>query len=317
MRRLRALPYWIMTAAGLVIQLFLAGEASAQHPIEVERSAASADYFKALVAFDKLPSRRATAAAIAAAGKSAWALGLSERATREFDKALRAPDLNADERARLLLSRGIVEFQEARYQVASLYAERALEQLPQPSPLRSQVWFLWGESLMRSNMQGMAEEKYLHAAEEAASVDQPQVYFRLGECRFKLGKLGQARESFEKIPLQHEQAPHAIRYLAEVALQQKRYEQASFWLEHGREKFPEKFLDSWVDYALMQSAIYESQESKVRDLADAASKRYPPSDSWNVLLQAAAEAYLWSSAKSQPLAPMRARIGQVEGGGYE
>jgi len=291
-------------SAVLVISLLnLAGSnpVLAQHPIDVERSAAQAEYFKALVTFEKLPARRATSEAVIAAAKSAWALGLAERAIKEYDRALRDESLSPLQRARLLLSRGIIEYQEGRYQVAALFAEKGIKCLNEESPLKAQIWLLWAESLIKLNSYGAAEEKYLKAVSQAHSEEKGEIYFLLAQCQLRLGKLKEARLSFEQVPLSHDRAAAAMRHLAEIALEEGRFDQASFWLQKGREEFPNSFLDSWVDYALVQAAIYKNDRRRVEQLQKNAEQKYPPSDSWLVLLNAAAEAFYWSeSARAMP-----------------
>ncbi len=303
-----ALIIWTMIG---MVALFATSEAVAQHPIEIERSTAQGDYLQALVAFDKLPSRRATSTSVIAAGKSAWALGLDERAIKEFDKALRDPSLNDVQRGRILLSRGVIEFQEERSQVAALYAEKAVQALVEPSPLRAQAWSLWGDSLAKQNAWGSAEEKYSNAQKETAGDGVIDAHFKLGRCQMHLGKLEEARVNFENVPLQHEHAPAAIRNLALVALEQKRYTQATFWLEQGRQYFADDFLDSWVDYALVVAAANSHDREKVVSIRDAAIKKYPPSDYWFTLLNSAAEAYLWSDSRQAVALAVPDRAGQL------
>ena len=280
-----------VVAAGLV------GAAQAQHPIDVERSSAEGEHLQALAEFDRMPARRATSAAIIAAGKSAWALSLPSRAQREFDRALLSPDLDPEQRSRLLLSRGILDYQEGRYQVAGVYAEKAVQLQKEASPLRGQCWLLWGDSLVRLGQQGAAQDKYMQALQESEGDSIPGIHFRLGMTQLSLGRLDEARAEFEQVPLRHEQAAPAIRSLAEIALQQGQYEQAAFWLERGRALFPERFLDSWVDYALVQVAVGNHDKERVRELQVAATKKYPPSDYWYTLLSSAVEAFLWDESR--------------------
>lgn len=266
---------------------------AAQHPIDVQRQLAAGDYYSTLVAYERMPKRKATPAAVIAAGKAAWALSLPDRAVQEFDTVLRDQQLGSEERARLLLSRGVIEFQEDRYQVAILFAEKAVLALNTSSSLRAKAWLLWGEALSRLDSHGAAEQKYFKALEEEDEDGRPDINFRLGECQLKLGKLSEARANFELLPLGHEQSAAAIRHLSGIALDEGRYDQAAFWLKKGREQFPEAFLDSWVDYALLKVAVSQNDSSAVRQIKSEAEKRYPPSDHWLTLLQAAAENYQW------------------------
>ncbi|NLF25317.1 MAG: tetratricopeptide repeat protein [Deltaproteobacteria bacterium] len=269
----------------------------AQHPIEVQRKASSGDYLEALALYDRLPRRQITTSATVAAAKSAWALSLPERAVAEFDQALQDKQLGKGERARLLLSRGIIEYQEGHFQVAILYAEKSLKQLKTASPLQAKAWLLWGESLSQLKSYGAAEEKYQKALEASLPAERPEVHYLLGVCQMKLGRLVQARQNFERVPLQHARTADALRGLAELSLQQGQSAQAVFWLNKGRQDYPDKFLDCWVDYILVRAAVEMKDAKQVKLLQAEAQKKYPPSDYWLTLLNAAAEAFNWQMSK--------------------
>lgn len=286
--------------AAIVIALSL-GLASpqiseAQHPIEIERAAAQQEYLRAMVTFDKLPNRRATTNAIIAAARSAWALSLPGRASREFERALRDETLTPTQRAELLLARGIIEFQEERYQVATLFAERGVSALKIGGPLRAQILLLWGDTLMRLGSPGAASDKYEQALAESTSTMLPDVNFKRGSCKYRLGQYEAARDALETIPVNHEHAPEAMRMLAQIGFETRRYDQVEFWLKTGRERFADQFLDSWVDYARISAAIARNDLDSVNSIAKAAAVRFPASDPWMTLLNAATEAFLWSRA---------------------
>lgn len=266
----------------------------AQHPVEVERQAANAEYFQSLVTYDKLPRRRTTTSAILAAARSAWGLSLPERAGEELEAALRDPNLDSTERGRIHLTRGIIEFQEGRYQVAALYAQKAAETADESATLRSRSMLLWAEALSELQSYGLADEKYKAAAEAAAVEDQPEIAFGHGSALFALGRYDEARLAFEKVPLGHERTADAIKHLARIALDTGRTASAEFWLNKGRAEYPDSFLDSWVDYALVRVAIEQKDHSKVKLIRETAAGRYPPSDFWVSLMNAAAEAFEWA-----------------------
>ena len=277
----------------LICLLLLPSGVLAQHPVEVERQAASAEYFQSLVTFDKLPQRRTTTSAILAAARSAWGLSLPERAGEELEAALRDPNLDSTERGRIHLTRGIIEFQEGRWQVAALYAQKAAEAATESETLRSRSMLLWAEALSELQSFGLADEKYKAAAEAAAVEDQPEIAFGHGSALYALGRYDEARLAFERVPLGHERTADAIKSLARIALETGRTASAEFWLNKGRADFPDRFLDSWVDYALLKVAIDQKDQSKVKSIRDAAAGRYPPSDFWVSLMNAAAEAFEW------------------------
>jgi tetratricopeptide (TPR) repeat protein len=275
----------------------LSASAHGQHPMEVQRHSADAEHLAALVTYDRLPRRVVSSASRVAAGRSAWALSLPERALEDFERAALDPELDPIEHARIHLSAGIVHFQEGRYQIAVVKAEKATELIATPGPLRSKAWFLWAESLQRLGSLGVAAERYGQALAEAAPEDRPEIHYALGLCERRLGKFEAAREHFEKVPLRHERTPMAIRQLAEVSLEMKNYPSVTFWLARGRTEYPEQFIDSWVDYALVRAAISRGALDEVRELRTEATGKYPPADGWLTLLNAAAESFEWHVSK--------------------
>ncbi|RIL11016.1 MAG: hypothetical protein DCC75_03190 [Proteobacteria bacterium] len=284
----------IKMASMLLTVLCPAAVLLAEHPIDVERSAAQAEYFRAMATFDKLPARKASKSSRLAAAKSAWALGLTERASKEFDQLLREPGLTLKEQGQALVARAIIEFQEDRYQVASLFAERAVKAI-EAGAIRAQAYGVWGAALSRMNSWGAAEEKLRTALEEAALSDKARYHFELGNCQLRLNKLAQARSNFESIPIDDDYAPAAVRGLAQIALQSSNYSDLRFWLERGRSDFPQHFIDSWVYYALAQAAIAEKDGTKLIELSQEAANRYPPSDPWITLMQGGIEAHFWEN----------------------
>ena len=293
MSRLAA--HFLLCVCGCFI---LSAAASAQHPIDVQRKTADGDYIGALALYDRMPRRQVTTPAVIAAGKAAWALSLPERAMAEFDQALQDKELSGGERARLLLSRGAIEFQEGRSQVAILYAERALQLLREPSSLQAKAWLLWGESLSQLKSYGAAEDKYQKALSASLPAERPEVHYLLGVCQMKLGRLSEARQNFEQVPLEHPRTPETLRSLAELSLQEGRHAQAIFWLNKGRKDYPDQFLDCWVDYTLLRAAAQMNDAKQVRRLQEEAQNKYPPSDHWLTLLNAAAESFNWQAVQS-------------------
>lgn len=282
---------------GLVV--YATGVAYAQHPTEIERLASKGEYFKALATYEKMPKRISTAGAAIAAGKSAWALSLPDRAIEEFERALKDELLDEISRARIYLSRGIVEHQEERFQVSILYAEKAITILREGGPLRSKAWMLWGENLSKLQSYGAAEDKYLKALEESSVEEKAGVLYALGLTQIKLGKNEEASKSFQQIPLKHESASLALRELAQIALYQNEPEQASFWLERGKSEYPEQFLDSWIDYVFVQAAILRNDAKSVTAIKEEANRKFAPSDEWLNLINAASEGFYWKNLGSK------------------
>lgn len=284
----------IKLAAVAVGVVLLRSDVLAQHAVDVERLSADGDHYDAWLMYTKLPKRRRTVPATIAAARSAWALGLVSAALEEFDSVLADRDLDKLTRGRIELQKGVIEYQEGRYRLAIVHAERASKLIAEAGPLRSRVWLLWAESLREIGQFGAAEEQYQKAFQEALPEERPEIAFLLGECLFKLSKLSEARKYYKMIPTQHIRSARAIRQLANIALADKEYEQTKFWLTEGRKRFPNDFLDSWVDYALVLAAIDSQSLTQLNKILESARKKYPPSDHWLTLMEAAAEQYAWA-----------------------
>ena len=147
----------------------LAAPVFAEHSIDVQRLAAKEQHFEALTVYEKLPRRTITTGATLAAAKSAWALSLPNVAIEEFEKALRSDQLTIDEIARAYLARGIIEYQEERYQISVFYAEKLISLLKTESPLRARAWLLWGDSLYELGAYGASQSKFEKALQEASA----------------------------------------------------------------------------------------------------------------------------------------------------
>lgn len=277
-----------------ILALFVTHAAHAQHPVDVQRLTAEGDYFKALSVYELLPSRQLDQDTYVSAAKSAWALGLTKQASALFDTVLRKQDLNDDDRARLTLSRAAIEYQEERYQEAALFAEKSAGYIAEKAPLRGRALLLLGQSLLRLGAYATAEEKLLEALSDAAPADRPEVAFSLATAQVKLGKLPDAERSFKAIPTDHPRAASAVRSLAAISLQSEQGDRARFWIERGKNNYSEGFLDSWGDYALATVALKADNMTEARAVVAKAEKRYPPSDGWLILMQAALEQAEWN-----------------------
>lgn len=295
-RRKRYFPLLPHGIAALLLAISWPVAAWAQHAIEVQRLHSEGKYVESLLEYGRIPKRRVSVDAIVAAGKSAWALGLPSRALEEFDAALRKRGLDSLQHAEILLSEGIIHFQEGEFEVAASYAERSVAVIPSPHLLRSRALLLWGEALARLGRNAEAESRYDEALEESAATDRHNALFGLGEVRLTLGKTKEAREAFESIPTTSEHAAEAVRHLAELELREHNFKRAYQWLMKGQREHAEFFLDSWVHYALVRCAVAQQDISLVEDLRRVANERFPPSDGWVTLLNAEAESFIWSRA---------------------
>lgn len=284
------------------LTLLISNYALCQTPSDVEKLASEGEYFRAMVKFETLPRKKQTADALIAAGRSAWALSLPKVAIEKLEAALAKADLEGSivapsERARVMLYRGIIEFQEDRFQTAVAYAERAIKSLDEPSTLRAKALLLQGEALEQQNMYGSAEPKLVQAMAEGSVQDLPNIAFSLARTQRKLGKYDDAIEVLKSVPIEHERASEALRMIADISFSQGKDTDGAFWLTKGKELFPDNFVDSWVSYGLLRGAIADKDTEKVIEISKNAASRYAPSDYWFTLLDALAETYLWSGAQ--------------------
>lgn len=267
--------------------------AHAQHSVEVQKLSAEGEHLKAVSMFELLPSKKIVTETKIAAAKSMWALGLNRQAADAFDSILRDGTIAPDTRIRIILSRGVIEYQEERYQEATLYAEKAIGYMGEPSPLRGRAFLLWGQSLMRTGAYASAYEKFQKAVTDVQGSDRAEVHFALGLVEMKLGKYVDAQKHLEAIPMDHERTAVAIRMLAGLSLETNQQARAKFWIDKGKSEYPEAFIDSWGEYGLVQVALAQGNLDEARRIAEAAQKRYAPSDAWLVLMQAAVEQAEW------------------------
>lgn len=265
----------------------------AQHAADVQKLSADGEHFKALAMYELLPSKKLVMETRVAAAKSAWALGLNRQAADGFDSILRDPTIAPDIRTRLVLSRGVIEYQEERYQEAALYAEKAISYMLESVPLRGRAYLLWGQSLLRTGAYASAHEKFEKALSDVQPHDRAEAQFALGLVQLKLARYEDAQKNLEAIPMDHERTPVAVRMLAGLALETRQYDRAKFWIEKGKTDYPETFVDSWGDYGLVQAAISRGDLDEARRVTDQAEKRFPTSDSWLVLMQASLELAEW------------------------
>jgi tetratricopeptide (TPR) repeat protein len=267
--------------------------AHAQHSVEVQKLSAEGEHLKAVTMFELLPSKKIVSETKIAAAKSMWALGLNRQAAEAFDSILRDGELAPDTRVRIVLSRGVIEYQEERYQEATLYAEKAIGYMGESSPLRGRAFLLWGQSLMRTAAYASAHEKFLKALTDVQGSDKAEVNFALGLVEMKLGQYVDAQKHLEAIPMDHERTAVAIRMLAGLSLETHQQARAKFWIDKGKAEYPEAFIDSWGEYGLVQVALAQGNLDEARRISELAQKRYAPSDAWLVLMQAAVEQAEW------------------------
>mgnify|MGYP000982494089 CR=1 FL=1 len=275
--------------------MFLASSSAlAQHSIDVQRYAAQGEFFKALAEFEKLPKRKVNTEASLAAAKSAWALGLPDKSLEYYEDALKRGNLNEDARAGIILSEGIIHYQEGRNELAEVNASKAIKMLDN-GIVKSRAFVLWGEVLMKLGKDGAAEEKFQNALSLSPDREKPEIFFLMGRAQMKVGRFKEAEASFKSIDVTSDRLPEALRYLSLISLEQGNYEATRFWLTKAMKEYPDMFLDSWVDYAMMEVFTNLKETDNVKKLLTTTTEKYPPSDHWYTLLQSAGESYLWKT----------------------
>lgn len=272
-----------------------AGWAYAEHPVDVQRAEASAEYLTALELYKTIPQRRRTLEATLAAARSAWALSLPTQAKELFDLALRDNRITKIERTRVYFSKGIIEYQDEDYAEALLFANKALEGLTEASELRSQVNLLSAEAYTKLGKLAQAEQKYQMAIEEAGMNDRAELNFLLAEARMHLGKNEESAKNFMAIPIDAPRGAAAITGLAQIEIQKGNFTNAVEWLEKGRAEFPESFLDSNSGYNLMKAYLGAGNLEAAQQLEESSRQKFAPSDGGVVLMQALLEASLWQN----------------------
>lgn len=268
-------------------------QAQGDHPIDVERALARGEFFEALALYDRLPKRQVTDTTTLAAARAAWGLGLTQRSHELFDEVLRLESLDSTQRARVLMSQGIIALQGGQVKMAAVLAERAAAQLTTPSPLRGNIFILWGDALREEGSPGLAQEQYVRALAEVEPESRPEIEWRRGETALLLGSLADARASFERIPVRHERAAQGLRRLAEIALREGRWDEVPVWIAKGEERDPALFLDGWSAYARARAALGKGDAREFRRLSEDAIQKLPPSDGWRTVLEAMVERSAW------------------------
>lgn len=293
--------------------------AHAQAPIDIERKAADGEYMAALALYDRMPKRIATPLSIIAAAKSAWALGLSERALSEYDSALRSGTLSPVDTARIMFAKAAIYLQSQRFQLAVLAIDDGIAKLSGPSPLRGAMFVLKAQAMASQKLYPATVEILTKARDEIGEESATELNYLLGASLGQVGRYAEAKESLRKIPSTHERAADGIKELIRIADAEHDTEKAALWVSKGREAFPDAFLDGWYDYLLVTGAIARDQRAgdyytEIFELREAAEKRLAPSDSWLALIVAASEEHAWTRTQGRR---QSALIRGATGGSHE
>lgn len=233
-----------------------------------------------------------------AAAKSAWALGLVEKARQYWDEVFASKQFGGAERNRELLARAAMELQEQNYEKARAIAEQAAAGIQQ-SDLRAEFYMIAGESLREQGNLSQAQVYYSKAAQDAAGRVKSEALCILGECQLKLGLINEARYSFTSVEMSSKQAPLALRRLAEIDLLQRNYDGVLTWLGEGRESYAADFEDSWTGYATITALLELDRIDDAKSELERMRARHSDRSSWYQLADASYESKAVANAVTE------------------
>lgn len=278
-----------------VLNLICVSNSLAEHPINVQKNAINKEYYKAMVSFERLPRQKLNKEVLLSAAQSAWALSLPDTAIELFDKILDDKNISNKEKAKIYLYKGIIDFQEGKYSISQIFAKKALSFSNDISEsLKSAALKLLGDSYFKLKLYGEAKREYMEALKYADNNQQPSIYLQKGMAEFYLGSFDEAQKDLQKVSMDNEDAPLAIKLLMKILLEKKDYQKLKKWIEVLNIEFPDEFIDSWIDYAKVKVAISEDNKREALKVLEFAKDKYPESDSWINLARASLETYLWN-----------------------
>ena len=278
-----------------LLNLICVSNSLAEHPINVQKNAINKEYYKAMVSFERLPRQKLNKEVLLSAAQSAWALSLPDTAIELFDKILDDKNISNKEKAKIYLYKGIIDFQEGKYSTSQIFAKKALSFSNDISEsLKSAALKLLGDSYFKLKLYGEAKREYIKALKYADNNQQPSIYLQKGMAEFYLGSFDEAQKDLQKVSMDNEDAPLAIKLLMKILLEKKDYQKLKKWIEVLNTEFPNEFIDSWIDYAKVKVAISEDNKREALKVLEFAKDKYPESDSWINLARASLETYLWN-----------------------
>jgi len=271
----------IFACTTLFCLTFAPCSASADHPHTIMTHESEKRYFDALSTFLSLPERQRTTETYLAAARSAWALSLPDRAINLFETALKrlTPD-DVTTKVRMLLSVGTIQLQEQKLALAESTAKDALSNCDQLPPLRGEARFLLGSVAMAANRYGDAVATLEQAITDLEGARRDEARLYLGRAYLMLGDVSRHTAHLEEIPLDSNWAPDAIRLLALSSFRVGDRKKAGFWAQKGKAEFPDRFVDSWMEYLAFNDLYSGSELVGIDEYLTQISSRYPASDLW-------------------------------------
>ena len=227
---------------------------------------------------------------IVAAAKSAWALSLIASARKYWDQALAHRDCSGAERARVLLARGLMEFQERNYEESRSLAEEGASNIPQ-SELRGELWLLIGESLRSQELYSISESYFEKASLEAGSERKQEALLSLAQVQKQLGKLQEARSTLTKVELNSNITPKALNELVSIDAKSNNAQGVRTWISEGRKTFPSEFNTSESSYNQVRAMLADGQVEDAEKELSKLIKEVHEDDVWLQLSKALVEEF--------------------------
>lgn len=244
-------------------------------------------YLPALLQYKKAADRR-TLSDLLYGAKSAWALSLVSEARAIWDEVLAHKDCQGTERARVLLSKALLEYQEGYYDKARTNAEDGASLLPE-SELRGELWFVIGESLTSGEFWSLAEPYYEKALREANKERKQETLLRLAKVRERLGKLEEARKTLIQIELTSDITPRALQELLTIDAKSKNASGIRTWVSEGRSSYPSQFNDPQVNFLLISALLKDDMSAEASLELNKSISSSNDSNIWNILSNAELE----------------------------
>lgn len=226
-----------------------------------------------------------------AAARSAWALGLPDRARGIWKSLLEDRSLSLQERTRIRLGQAIVELQEHRPREARQIAELGAREI-HSSDLRAQLWLVVGESYREEKQWTSAIPNYERALEEGSNRTRGEAHYLLGLSSLNAKDYDNARKHFTAVESSSPYAPQSLRQLTLVELQQERYEGALMWINEGRDVYPNEFSDAWTGYATVRALTALTRLSEATEELKNLRLNHTTMNTWTTLAEAQLESAL-------------------------
>lgn len=254
-------------------------------------------HFEAIIRVEKDNSYRPLGEIIAAA-KSAWALSLISHARKYWDLALSHKDCVGTERARVLLARGLMEFQERNFEQARSIAEEGTSYINE-SELRGELWLLIGESLRAQELFSLSETYLDKAVSESTGHRKQEAILSLAAVKKQLGKTDDARNTLTKVELSSQVTVKALTELVHIDAQKNNAQGVRTWIQEGRKSFPSEFSSSQIGFqhvrAMLSDGLLDDAEKEIQKV----SREVHADDVWLQLSRSLVEEYKGSLAMKE------------------